>query len=69
MGAAADLIAQPYEAMICGWCIGALSAIGYIYIGPWLKKTINLNDTCGIHNLHAMPGFMGGIVSAICCNR
>jgi ammonium transporter Rh len=69
MGASANLIAQPYEAMICGWAIGALSALGYIYIGPFLKRKINLNDTCGIHNLHAMPGFFGGIVSAICANR
>jgi ammonium transporter Rh len=69
MGAAADIIVEPYYAMICGWVTGAVSALGYIYIGPFLKEKINLHDTCGIHNLHAMPGFIGGIIAVICCNK
>jgi ammonium transporter Rh len=69
MGAACDLIVKPYYAMLCGWAIGALSAFGYAYMGPWLKEKILLHDTCGIHNLHALPGLFGGIVSAIACNR
>lgn len=31
---------------------------------PLLEK-IKIQDTCGIHNLHAMPGVIGGIVGAI----
>lgn len=69
MGAACDIIVKPYYAMLCGWGIGALSAFGYAYMGPWLKEKILLHDTCGIHNLHALPGVFGGIVSAIACNR
>lgn len=26
---------------------------------------MKIQDTCGIHNLHAMPGVIGGIVGAI----
>jgi ammonium transporter Rh len=69
MGAAADIIVKPYYAMICGWVTGAVSALGYIYIGPFLKEKINLHDTCGIHNLHAMPGFIGGIIAVIAANK
>lgn len=69
MGAAADLIVKPYYAMICGFCIGGFSAFGFLWLGSFLKEKIGLHDTCGIHNLHAVPGFMGGIVSAICCNK
>ena len=32
----------------------------YVYIQPKLGELIGLEDTCGIHNLHAMPGFLGG---------
>lgn len=32
---------------------------------PFLEKKLKIQDTCGIHNLHAMPGVIGGIVGAI----
>lgn len=28
-----------------------------------------VHDTCGIMNLHALPGIIGGIVSAIVASR
>ena len=37
---------------------------GYIYLTPLLQSKIPLFDTCGVHNLHGMPGLLGGIVSA-----
>lgn len=30
-----------------------------------MEKYLKIQDTCGIHNLHAMPGFLGGVVGAI----
>lgn len=30
-----------------------------------MEKRLKIQDTCGIHNLHAMPGLIGGIVGAI----
>lgn len=32
---------------------------------PFLESRLHIQDTCGIHNLHAMPGLIGGIVGAI----
>lgn len=32
---------------------------------PFLERKLKIQDTCGIHNLHAMPGVIGGIVGAI----
>lgn len=32
---------------------------------PFLEKYLKLQDTCGIHNLHAVPGMLGGFIGAI----
>lgn len=65
IGACADIIVRPFGAMIVGFICGAVSAFGYKYIGKFLQKAINLHDTCGVHNLHGMPGVIGGLSSAI----
>jgi len=65
VGSSADLVIQPYGALIIGLLACFLSVFGYVYIGPFLKKTIGLDDTCGVHNLHGMPGLMGAIGGSI----
>lgn len=69
MGANAGLIANAYGSMLAGFITGFVSAFGFGYLGPWLREKIYLHDTCGIHNLHGMPGFIGGILSAIMAAR
>lgn len=51
--------------MIVGFVAGAISALGFLYLTPYLKAKIGLHDTCGVHNLHGIPGIIGGIISAI----
>lgn len=53
----------PGYAMLIGLAAGALSVIGYSFIAPKLKKLIKGSDTCGINNLHGMPGIFGGIMA------
>eukprot|EP00961_Rhodomonas_salina_P103397 1391007-Rhodomonas_salina.1 len=65
MGAAGDLVSAPAWAMFAGTCAGTVSTLGFKYIQPWLHDHIGLHDTCGIHNLHGMPGIIGAIVSMI----
>jgi len=65
VGTSSDLILSPYTAMLIGMIAGTLSTYGYIFISPWLKRK-GIRDTCGIHNLHGMPGILGGISSIFC---
>ena len=68
-GANADIIIAPYGAMLLGFLTGAISSFGFAYLSKILQDTINLHDTCGVHNLHGMPGVIGGLVSAIIVSR
>jgi len=69
MGSNADIISKSYGAMLAGFIAGTVSSFGFAYLGPYLQKKIRLHDTCGVHNLHGMPGVMGGLISAIMCSR
>nr|UUH57881.1 Rh type B glycoprotein [Molgula manhattensis] len=64
MGASADLLLRPYGAMIGGSVAGIVSTLGYEFLQPVLLKA-RIHDTCGVHNLHGMPGILGAVVSAI----
>jgi len=65
MGSSADLLVQPWAALLIGSIGAVVSVVGYAYVQPALEKAIGLHDTCGIHNLHGMPGIVGAVLSAI----
>lgn len=52
---------------------GLLSSYGFLYISDFLESKIGLRDTCGVHNLHGMPGLLGGLVPILaltsCCEH
>jgi ammonium transporter Rh len=53
----------PGWAMLIGLIAGAISVVGYTLIQPRLQKATGGVDTCGVHNLHGMPGVFGGLVA------
>lgn len=69
IGSAADIIVMPFGAMLTGFVSGAISSFGFAYLSEFLRHKINLHDTCGVLNLHGMPGLIGGFVSAIVAAR
>ena len=65
VGSASDLVVTGGTAMAIGGLAGIVSAIGFLKLGPFLLEKINLHDTCGVHNLHGLPGVLGAIIGAI----
>merc|ERR1712232_13361 len=59
IGATANLVG-PFGAVVIGSLAGLLSTWGFVK-SPMFGDV----DTCGISNLHGMPGLFGGIVSAL----
>ncbi len=53
-----------HGAMIIGTLAGMISVLGFEFILPRLKR-IRIHDTCGVNNLHGMPGLMAGITGII----
>ena len=58
-------IANPGMSMLIGLAAGILSTAGYAIIAPKVQKLIRGTDTCGVHNLHGMPGLLGGLSAII----
>jgi ammonium transporter Rh len=42
VGSVADVLSEPYEAMLIGYIGGILSSVGFKHIGPWLSDTFNV---------------------------
>lgn len=59
---------NPGFAMVIGMVAGIVSTLGYTIIAPKVCKLIRGTDTCGVHNLHGMPGLIGGL-SAIAVTK
>jgi ammonium transporter Rh len=53
----------PGWSMLIGLIAGVISVVGYTIIQPRLQKATGGVDTCGVHNLHGMPGIFGGIIA------
>lgn len=60
--------ASPTEAIIIGLIAGAISTIGFALVQSRLQKGLKIIDTCGVSNLHGIPGIFGGLVALITVN-
>ncbi|CAG5131862.1 unnamed protein product [Candidula unifasciata] len=65
VGATANMPMQPFGALIFGAVAGTISVLGYKFLTPRMAKYLKIHDTCGVHNLHGMPGLLAAIGSAV----
>jgi ammonium transporter Rh len=55
----------PMAAFAVGLAAGTLCVVGYVVIQPRLDRALKITDTCGVHNLHGMPGLLGGLTAVL----
>nr|ANV82514.1 ammonium transporter Rh type A [Clarias batrachus] len=65
VGTCADMAIAPYGAMLIGVFAGVISTIGFKFLTPILASRLGIQDTCGVHNLHGMPGILGGLAGIV----
>jgi len=65
IGAPCGVLYLPGVALAIGAIAGAISVVGFKFLAPKLNEKIGLHDSCGVHNLHGIPGLIGGILSAV----
>ncbi|XP_057555509.1 ammonium transporter Rh type A [Hippopotamus amphibius kiboko] len=65
IGTCADMEISPYFAMIVGSIAGMVSVLGFKFLTPLFTTKLRIHDTCGVHNLHGLPGVIGGLASIV----
>lgn len=53
------------SALLIGALAGLLCTVGSNFIQPVLEKKLKIVDSCGVHNLHGMPGILGGLMAIL----
>jgi ammonium transporter Rh len=56
---------SPGGAFGIGLLAGAICVIGYVALQPRVQSLLRGIDTCGVHNLHGMPGLLGGFAAIL----
>jgi len=67
IGATCDHASHP-TAILIGILAGAVSTVGFAVVQSKQQKLIKSVDTCGVTNLHGLPGIMGGFSAIFVVN-
>nr|KAF6363519.1 Rh associated glycoprotein [Pipistrellus kuhlii] len=65
VGTCADMEIHPYVSMIIGSVAGMVSVLGFKFLTPVFATKLRIHDTCGVHNLHGLPGVVGGLAGIV----
>ena len=65
MGTVSDLVTSAWAVILIGVWGGSVSLLGFEKLSSIISRKLNVYDTCGINNLHGIPGVLSGILSLI----
>ena len=66
IGAPSGVVVNPAISLFIGIFAGIISTAGYIKLSKVIEDCpLGIHDTCGVNNLHGIPGILGGIISGI----
>ena len=57
--------ANHFEAIVIGLIAGAISTMGFAIFQAKQEKFHKIVDTCGVSNLHGIPGIFGGLAAIV----
>ncbi|XP_066535739.1 rh blood group, D antigen [Hoplias malabaricus] len=59
------LTTEPWVDMTTGFCAALLSSLGFRYLKSHVLFAFEFQDTCGVLNVHAIPGILGWFASLV----
>ncbi|KAM6167301.1 ammonium transporter Rh type B [Erethizon dorsatum] len=65
VGTSGEMMLTPFGALAAGFLAGTVSTLGYKFFTPSLESKFKVQDTCGVHNLHGMPGVLGALLGVL----
>jgi len=65
VGTVGTMMLTPSGAIVVGAVAGVLAVCGITFVQPFLLTKLKIHDTCGVNNLHGIPGLFGGLVSVL----
>ncbi|XP_072588628.1 ammonium transporter Rh type B isoform X1 [Vulpes vulpes] len=65
VGTAGEMMLTPFGALTAGFLAGTVSTLGYKFFTPILEAKFKVQDTCGVHNLHGIPGVLGALLGVL----
>lgn len=66
IGASSGVVVNMGVSLTIGIIAGFVSNIAYAKLMHKLEHGfLGIHDTCGVHNLHGIPGLLGGLISAM----
>ncbi|XP_008626946.1 PREDICTED: ammonium transporter Rh type B [Corvus brachyrhynchos] len=65
MGMAGEMLVTPFGALIAGFLAGLISPLGFRFFTPMLRSRLKIQDTCGVHNIHGLPGILGALLGTL----
>ncbi|XP_054969092.1 ammonium transporter Rh type B isoform X5 [Pan paniscus] len=65
VGTSSEMMLTPFGALTAGFLAGTVSTLGYKFFTPILESKFKVQDTCGVHNLHGMPGVLGALLGVL----
>ncbi len=61
-------VASPASSFVIGLVAGAISTFGFAVLQGKVESVLKGIDTCGVMNLHGIPGILGGVAALFIAN-
>ncbi|NXK55386.1 RHBGB protein, partial [Chauna torquata] len=65
MGMAGEMLLTPFGALVAGFLASQASLLGFRFLTPILRSRLKIQDTCGVHNVHGLPGVLGTFLGSL----